>query len=279
MRWCRRFLALRTILAFPSEKIWIFQLLLALIVLGSCSRNVPEITRIKLPSEKYLLLYLHGDHGKLRSFKINGKIYYSLDKFDDFVQYGKASWYGKKFHGRKTSSGEVYNMYAKTAAHKTLPLGIYVMVVNRENGRYTVVRINDRGPFVKGRIIDLSYSAAKEIGLIGPGVAKVKVVLLGEEVGKWKSATGNNPIVKIADIKRGAFTVQIGAFKNKENAFRIADRLKVIYPYVEVAPYRKKGKHTFYRVRVSRTKTLSEASKVEKQLKKMGFEGAFIVGL
>src|SRR5579871_4663804 len=92
--------------------------------------------------------------------------------------YGYASWYGYPYHGRKTASGEVYDMYQMTAAHKTLPLGSLVRVTNQDNGREVEVRINDRGPFVEGRVIDLSYAAAKEIQMVGPGVALVKLSVL-----------------------------------------------------------------------------------------------------
>ena len=94
------------------------------------------------------------------------------------VQHGKASWYGKPFHGRLTANGERYNMHAPTAAHKTLPFGTRVRVTNLDNGKHTVVRINDRGPFVKGRIIDLSYGAAKQIQMLQMGVARVKLEIL-----------------------------------------------------------------------------------------------------
>jgi len=92
--------------------------------------------------------------------------------------YGIASWYGRDFHGRKTASGEIYNMRAHTAAHKTLPFGTFVRVTNLKNGRRTTVRINDRGPFVRGRIIDLSYMAARDIGILEAGVQKVRMEVL-----------------------------------------------------------------------------------------------------
>jgi rare lipoprotein A len=94
------------------------------------------------------------------------------------LEYGLASYYGKDFHGRKTASGETFNMYDMTAAHKRLPFGTKVRVTNLKNGQSVVVRINDRGPFVHGRIIDLSYAAAKEIGLVEMGVTKVRVEVL-----------------------------------------------------------------------------------------------------
>ena len=113
--------------------------------------------------------------GHPKPYKVLGKWYQPLPHSDGFRQRGLASWYGRDFHGKKTSSGEIYNMHAMTAAHKTLPLGTYVRVYNLENKRSTLVRINDRGPFVRGRIIDLSYSAAKEVGIVGPGTARVSL--------------------------------------------------------------------------------------------------------
>jgi rare lipoprotein A len=168
-------------------------------------------------------------------------------------------------------------MYKKSAAHKTLPLGTYVRVLNLDNKKEIVVEIRDRGPFVKGRIIDLSYAAAKEIGLIGPGVSRVKVVALGKEVGELKSPLGSEPVVEFKDLNRGEFAVQVGAFSNKENALIIGERLKVIFSYVEVAVYKDVAKGTTYRVRVSRSKSLDAARKIQKRLEGMGFEGAFVV--
>jgi rare lipoprotein A len=106
---------------------------------------------------------------------------------------GISSWYGTNFHGKKTSSGETYNMYAKTAAHKTLPMHTMVRVVNLQNGKSTVVRINDRGPFVRGRIIDCSYAAGKEIGLDRMGLAKVEIEVLGSGKKVRCSASAKKP--------------------------------------------------------------------------------------
>ena len=210
-------------------------------------------------------------------YEVNGERYYPLSKSDGFVQYGKASWYGKKFHGRPTSSGEIFDMHKKSAAHKTLPMGTYVKVLNLSNKEYSVVRINDRGPFVKGRIIDLSCAAAKEIGLIGPGVANVKIVALGREVGRLESESGPRPLVEFADLEKGEFTIQVGAFEDKKNALELADRLKVIFDYVHTALYVDEDRKTLYKVHVSRSKTLTKAGHIEKTLEDMGFTEAFIV--
>lgn len=113
--------------------------------------------------------------GNPASYQVRGKRYFTKQSGSGHVERGLASWYGKKFHGRKTSSGERYDMYAMTAAHKTLPLPSYVQVTNMENGRTAVVRVNDRGPFHGPRVIDLSYSAAKKLGVIQKGTAMVEV--------------------------------------------------------------------------------------------------------
>ncbi len=114
-------------------------------------------------------------YGNMSTYVVRGKRYYTKDDSAGHVERGLASWYGKQFHGRKTSSGERYDMYAMTAAHKTLPLPTYVRVTNLENGRSAVVKVNDRGPFHGPRVIDLSYSAAKKIGVIQKGTAMVEV--------------------------------------------------------------------------------------------------------
>ncbi|RMH16713.1 MAG: septal ring lytic transglycosylase RlpA family protein [Gemmatimonadetes bacterium] len=116
-------------------------------------------------------------YGNPPSYEVFGKTYHTLRDARGFVQEGMASWYGQEFHGRRTSSGEPYDMFAMTAAHRELPLPTYVRVTNLENGRSVVVRVNDRGPFhdTESRIIDLSYAAAYKLRIIGPGTARVRV--------------------------------------------------------------------------------------------------------
>jgi rare lipoprotein A len=113
-----------------------------------------------------------------KSYVINGKRYYILASAEGYKEKGLASWYGNPFHGRKTASGEVYNMHERSAAHKTLPLHTWVEVKNLKNNKKMVIRINDRGPFVEGRIIDLSQAAAKELGVYRPGTAPVVVTAI-----------------------------------------------------------------------------------------------------
>jgi len=120
------------------------------------------------------------DLNKTHPYTVNGKTYHPFKKVKiGYTEVGIASWYGFDFHGKYTSDGEVYSMYKFTAAHKTLPMNTIVKVTNLENGKSVIVRINDRGPFVKNRIIDLSYIAAKKIGLDKMGTAKVKITVIG----------------------------------------------------------------------------------------------------
>ncbi|MBS1202167.1 MAG: rare lipoprotein, partial [Chromatiaceae bacterium] len=114
-------------------------------------------------------------YGNMASYVVRGKRYHTKESSAGHVERGLASWYGKQFHGRKTSSGERYDMYAMTAAHKTLPLPTYARVTNLENGRSAVVKVNDRGPFHGPRVIDLSYSAAQKLGVVQKGTAMVEV--------------------------------------------------------------------------------------------------------
>lgn len=251
-----------------------FSLLLSLV---SCAQY-PTRT-VGPPPRKLVLLPTPKKDKALESYVVNGERYYPIPDSLGYVQTGKASWYGRKFHGRRTASGEVYDMFKKTAAHKTLPFGTYVKVVNLSNQKEVVVRINDRGPFAKGRIIDLSYTAAKEIGLVGPGVAKVKLIALGKEKGKFESPLGEKPVVEIKQLMSQGFTVQVGAFSARENALKLADRLLVVFDYVDVSVYKHWRKGTLYRVRVSKSKTMSQALRMEKKLVGMGFKEAFVVRL
>jgi len=255
--------------------------LIGLALISGCTRKVSVVPVSVKPKKKFILLHL-SDLSKVGApVWVKGRKYYPLTHIPGFVQFGRASWYGPGFHGKKTSGGELYNMHDMTAAHKTLALGTYVQVINLANGKKAVVRINDRGPFVKGRIIDLSYGAAAKVGLLGPGVARVKLVVLGVEVGTWDSPTGPSPIVQVPNIHQGAFTVQIGAFSKRENALHIADRLKPLFHYVEVIEVKGGAGQgeTLFRVRVSRAKTLKAANMIKDRLKRIGFEEAFVVSL
>jgi rare lipoprotein A len=201
-----------------------------------------------------------------------GKWYQPLPTAAGFNQSGKASWYGKKFHGRKTANGETYNMYGISAAHKTLPLGTWVRVVNLENQRTLDVRINDRGPFVHGRIIDLSYGAAKKLGVVGPGTAKVRISSLGK-----RSGSGKTPEYVPVEWNKGKFTFQVGAFKDRGNARRLSQKLSHNYKNVHIFSYYHETHGTLYGVRLGLATTLQQAGQYKQILRQNGFEGAFTI--
>ncbi|MBW1996867.1 MAG: septal ring lytic transglycosylase RlpA family protein [Deltaproteobacteria bacterium] len=251
-------------------------LLISLLLVGTLPGCTTR-SHIEVPAPRTVLLP-EDSKGRLpRPYEVDGKRYYPLPDAYGFVQVGTASWYGKKFHGRPTASGEIYDMHKRTAAHKTLPLGTYVKVTNLSNERSTVVRINDRGPFIRDRVIDLSYAAAKDIGLARDGLARVKIVALSKEVGMMKHGGRTKPIVEIPEVERGEFTVQVGAFLEIDNALRLAERLKVLFEYVEISRIVDQDMRTVHRVHVSRSKTLTQAEDMKKRLREMGFSGAFIV--
>ena len=207
--------------------------------------------------------------GQPKPYKVWGEWYQPIADAEGFRQRGIASWYGKKFHGRKTSNGETYNMYDMTAAHKTLPFNTYVRVYNLENGRQTVVRINDRGPFIRGRIIDLSYTAANKVGIVGPGTAKVKIVALGHLSSK-KSTKSKNVYTPV-DYTKGNFTFQVGAFVDRANAERLRAKLARKYDNAHITVY-DSDQETFYRVRVGRYTTLAQARQGESRLTADGYD-------
>ncbi|MGH9452897.1 MAG: septal ring lytic transglycosylase RlpA family protein [Terriglobia bacterium] len=169
-------------------------------------------------------------------------------------QEGIASWYGPTFNGHETSDGEIYNMYAFTAAHRTLPFSTLVRVYNLENGASVDVRINDRGPFVEGRIIDLSYSAAQAIGMLGPGTTLVRLEILNPSVVSGPNATP------------GIFAVQVGAFRDAANAERLRAMIEPRFAPVILQSYNN-GLGVFYRVRVGRTGSEEAAQALAAQLR------------
>lgn len=165
---------------------------------------------------------------------------------------GLASWYGRPYHGRPTASGEIYNMDAMTAAHRTLPFQTWVRVTNLENRQVTTVRINDRGPFIEGRIIDLSRAGAEDIAMVGPGTALVRLEVVQTAAGEPRSTA--------------RYSVQVGAFLVEENALRLQSRLTRRYGEVFVQTYQGPD-GTYYRVRVGRKHTLDDALALARELR------------
>ena len=167
---------------------------------------------------------------------------------------GYASWYGDPFHGRRTSNGEIYDMYRLTAAHKTLGFNTIVKVNNLDNGKSVQIRINDRGPFVQGRIIDLSYQAALRIKMVRPGTARVRLDIIRME----------------RNLSR--YVIQIGSFRQKKLAVRLRKKLLDDYATVEIRP-RELAQGRFYQVLVGNYKTGKEAARTLRRLKAEGYSG------
>lgn len=159
-------------------------------------------------------------YGNPKSYTVLGHRYCVMNSSRGYVERGFASWYGTKFHAKRTSSGEPYSMLTMTAAHKTLPLPTYVQVTNLKNGKHVIVKVNDRGPFHENRIIDLSYVAAKKLSITGhgTGLVEVRAIIPGE----------STPTIKTSLLAQNQPTLylQIGAFANRENAENLTQRIK-----------------------------------------------------
>lgn len=233
--------------------------------------------------------------GTQRPYVIKGITYYPIPSARGYVEQGIASWYGEPFHGRKTSNGETYDMYGDTAAHKTLPMDTMLLVKNLQNGRSTVVRINDRGPFVQDRIIDLTYTKAQTLGLVGKGTAPVEIVALAEGAPEEEAMVATTPTkpakpgeppppVKqpphkappIPDFDRGNFYVQVGAFDRVENARLMAKAFAKRGRDVVIQQYPAAGMN-LYRVLIFASHSLAKAKLYEKQLEAEGFRYALLL--
>lgn len=216
-------------------------------------------------------------YGNPEYYEVYGKRYYVMHSAAGHVERGIASWYGTKFHGRKTSSGEPYDMFAMTAAHKTLPLPTYVRVTNLENGKTVIVKVNDRGPFAKGRIIDLSYVAAKKLGIAGTtGTAYVEIQTVQPEPPRPVQAR-KPAIIQTAQASSQQMYVQIGAFSSRENAERLRDNLSQLAPSsIQIEPGRIQNR-TIYRVRIGPLTNSSEADQMLQTLSQHGHNGARII--
>lgn len=230
-----------------------------LILVSSCaSKKTGVISPASRPSQK--------------PYTVLGKTYEPLASSEGFVQSGIASWYGPDFHGKKTSNGEVYDMNGFTAAHKTLPLGVYVKVKNTENGREAVLRVNDRGPFVKDRIIDLSYAAAKKLGVDRAGTAPVRIEALGYREG----SSDRYRVIDSYDV--GNYSVQVGSFKDPNNAERLSSAMRRQYGFSLISKANVNGE-VFYRVLAGKYTSLRAAEKAEAEFIDRGYPGSFSVAL
>lgn len=163
--------------------------------------------------------------GNKNPYTVLGKTYQLLPHSRDYRERGVASWYGTKFHGRPTANGETYDMFAMTAAHKTLPIPAYVKVTNLDNGRSVIVRVNDRGPFLHDRIIDLSYAAAKRLGYANKGTARVEVEAIDPHRYQRDNYVEQPKIENEQPVKPGPY-LQVGAFSSGLSALQLQSRVQ-----------------------------------------------------
>lgn len=207
--------------------------------------------------------------GNKSPYTVLGKTYYVMPSAEGFRQEGDASWYGRKFHGRRTSNGEVYDMYGMTAAHKTLPIPSYVRVTNKNNGHSVVVRVNDRGPFHSGRIIDLTYTAASKLGFVNQGTAPVTVEVItpGQTLAAAPASSPASQVVpqpvsaqvgipKAPAPKQSAgyqlpdnTFLQAGAFSSANAAAKVVDQIAQLTHY-PVNVRQQPERDQLYRVRI-----------------------------
>ncbi|MBQ4615937.1 MAG: septal ring lytic transglycosylase RlpA family protein [Mailhella sp.] len=211
--------------------------------------------------------YMGGRYRGTKSYTVRGKTYHPYKSSRGYRETGIASWYGPGFHGKKTSNGERYDQNAMTAAHKLLPFGTRLRVTNLDNGRVVTVRINDRGPFVGSRIIDLSKEAARQLHMIGRGTARVQLVAIGEGNREAEILTPDGDML-------GLFYIQLGAFTNIYRADRLATFMRSKGYGCRIARHERKMQD--YYVQLGPYLSRSEAEKVGRTLKR-SFKGLFII--
>jgi rare lipoprotein A len=279
-----------------------------ILALGSCSE-----TTFLINSAKRIGTW--GDNPTYKvgnPYKINGKWYYPAINYD-YDEVGYASWYGPGFHGKKTANGEIFNQNKISAAHRTLPLPSIVKVTNLENGKVlSFVRVNDRGPFARNRILDLSKEAAKELGFLNKGVTKVRVEILEDEsrkfatelieskkkaksakiqniekknltppVNDFNSANKENKTKKVKSetdenfvLKDNNIAIQVGAFTDHRNAKSLIDKLSEFKAYIKREFVENKY---IYRVRIGPLKNINLANELQEKLFRLGYTSSHLV--
>lgn len=231
--------------------------------------NIPDATPKIEPRSKY---------GNPAVYRVFGKQYHVLRSSKNYEEQGIASWYGTKFHSQRTSSGERYNMLGMTAAHKSLPLPTYVQVTNLANGKTVIVKVNDRGPFEANRLIDLSYVAAKKLGMLGHGTARVNVKAIDPLLyGKKNNTTHatyceNEPRPSLlAKQQHSGVYLQVGAFKNKILAEQFKKRLiPLVSSPIKITYFMHRKK--LYRVQIGPIKDVATANHLSKKLNTIGLQ-------
>lgn len=212
--------------------------------------------------------------GTMKPYQVKG-IWYTPREQPGYDEVGIASWYGQEFHNRRTSDGEIFDMWIPSAAHKTLPIPCIVSVTNLENGKTIKVRVNDRGPFVSGRIIDLSRAAASELGFFTKGTARVRVRYIGPADGRPDRSLGLTLTAARPSSGEGRWTVQAGAFANRDNAERARRQLGALGK-VDIDEVGRDG-GVLYRVTVGGARDEAAADALRDQVAGLGYPGARVL--
>ena len=243
--------------------------------------SIPDAVPRDEPRSKY---------GNPPSYVVNGKTYHVMNSSEGFSERGIASWYGEKFHGRRTSSGETYDMYGMTAAHNSLPLPTYAEVTNLQTGKRIVVKVNDRGPFHDNRVIDLSYSAASKLGILGKGTGVVEVRVIdtsyvaatSTENTQLKTTPATSPLqapvrtvaipvtVPVSRVSSVGFYIQVGAFSQLANAQKMYDKLGALANNLTNISEAEVNGSRVYRVRIGPIDDVSVADRVVSELGSLG---------
>jgi rare lipoprotein A len=227
--------------------------------------------------------------GNKSPYNVLGRTYHVMNESNGYRERGGASWYGKKFHGHLTSNGEVYDMYSMSAAHKSLPLPTYVRVTNLANGKQVIVRVNDRGPFHSGRIIDLSYAAAAKLGMLRHGTARVEVEAINPRT--WQSPESTStvvtvqpapsapvsaivPVSQMSDAMGQGQYIQVGAYSQAGTANRVAKQLTGLYGHNARLVDVQRGGQVLYRVLVGPLNSTNDLNALIQQLNQSGYPGA-----
>lgn len=231
----------------------------------------PDITKIPDAVPKNESLSETGNN----PYKALGRKYYPIKSAQGYRERGVASWYGKKFHGHRTSSGEKYDMFGMTAAHKVLPLPSYVKVRNLRNGKAVTVKVNDRGPFLHNRLIDLSYAAAYKLGIVATGTGLVEIIAIDASTVAKNSIVNQVPVSSRA-VSGVKLFIQFGAFAVKSNAENLQSRL---YGH-GFNPTMEKGLHdgrNIYRVRIGPYHLVGDVDQVSANARQYGYETKLII--
>lgn len=276
---------------------WIFVLLTSGLVACTSNKHTAVISTIPpvakapsrgLPPDPIPRAEPRSRYGNPASYTVLGRRYHTLYTSDGFTERGIASWYGKKFHGKRTSSGETYDMHAMTAAHTRLPLPTYVQVTNLENGKQVVVRVNDRGPFHQNRVIDLSYSAARKLDIVTKGTGLVEIRALDplhyrlaqksgtratrntntektEDAAIWTQRVGQRTVHGRPEV-----FVQVGAFSKRTSADQLLNQLRDLNLGTIFVSSIVRGAEEFHRVRIGPLPTVQSADDTFARLTDMG---------